>query len=576
MQILDKQHETLVTRERALLESLMEFLSGFGAPPGDVELLNQTLSDIDEPFLLVVVGEFNAGKSAFINALLGEEVTNEGSLPTTDRVTIFKHSLEPFENESARGVLERGVPAGLLRAISVVDTPGTNAVIREHEELSREFVPRSDLVLFVTSAERPFSESERAYMEVIRDWGKKIVVIVNKMDTLSAEEAVETRKFIEERVHALLGLTPPVFMVSARKGQKAKKMGDRAERSRLMHESGFAGLESYVANLMGEKDLVNLKLRSPLGVAEEFVRRYRHAAQQRGALLEEDTKMVQNLEEQLKNHRDESRRDFEVRLGQIALVMNEINERADAYFEQNSDFSLGGIFGRGGGMEQTFREEVVADTGEAINRGVRELINWLVYRNLKQWRYLVDYIELHRKADLTRRLMGETIADDFGGRRDGLLQSISDDAAGVIESFDSKREADRLANSLQGAVSKTAASEAEAAGLGDSAVELAANGKSDITGTTLAVMVAGLEVGKGRKARSEFRQRTNALRERLDEAVQRQLQAELESSVQQMRETIVPYSNFVGSELRRMKTAESILGKLGGGVESLEDAVPNL
>ena len=69
-----------------------------------------------------------------------------------------------------------------------MDTPGTNAVLREHEALTREFVPRSDLVLFVTSADRPFTESERAFLEAIRDWGKKIVVVVNKIDILETED----------------------------------------------------------------------------------------------------------------------------------------------------------------------------------------------------------------------------------------------------------------------------------------------------------------------------------------------------------------------------------------------------
>ncbi len=66
LEILDKRRETLVTRERALIESLTEFLTGFGAPSGDIELLRQTLSDMGDPFLLVTVGEFNAGKSALV------------------------------------------------------------------------------------------------------------------------------------------------------------------------------------------------------------------------------------------------------------------------------------------------------------------------------------------------------------------------------------------------------------------------------------------------------------------------------------------------------------------------------
>ena len=169
MQALGGRREALITRERALLESLIEFLTGFGAPARDTDLLRQTLADLSDPFMLVVVGEFNAGKSAFINALVGRDVAAEGSLPTTEKVTILKHSPEATLRERPGGVVEKDFPSEFLRTISIVDTPGTNAVIRFREELSREFVPRSDLVLFVTSAERPMTESERAYMEIIRD-----------------------------------------------------------------------------------------------------------------------------------------------------------------------------------------------------------------------------------------------------------------------------------------------------------------------------------------------------------------------------------------------------------------------
>ena len=72
MRILDERHKALVEREQMLLESLSEFLKSFGAPQEDVGLVERKLADLEELFLLVVVGEFNAGKSAFINALLGE------------------------------------------------------------------------------------------------------------------------------------------------------------------------------------------------------------------------------------------------------------------------------------------------------------------------------------------------------------------------------------------------------------------------------------------------------------------------------------------------------------------------
>ncbi|MDQ3386385.1 MAG: dynamin family protein [Actinomycetota bacterium] len=575
MEILDKRQETLVTRERALIESLTEFLTGFGAPSGDIDLLRQTLSDMGDPFLLVIVGEFNAGKSAFVNALIGDEVAKEGSLPTTAQVTVLKYSHDYYEMETSPGVVERGVSSGLLRAVSVVDTPGTNAVIREHEQISREFVPRSDLVLFVTSADRPFSESEREYMSMIRDWGKKIVLIVNKVDVLPANEVEAMRAFVEEQAKHLLGLVPPVFMVSARGGRKAKA-SEASEHYRLMRKSGFGELENYIANLMGEKDLMNLKLQSPLGVAEELVRRYRNAAEERGTLLEEDVKMVESLDEALESYRDETRRDFEVRLGQITLAVSEINDRGDTWFEENSGLksSFGGLFGRGESLQDRFQKEVVAGTGELVDRKVRELINWLVYRNVKQWRTIVDYVELHRKADLTRRLT-VGIADDFEQCREGLLEGVVTAVNEQVEGYDYRQEAERLANSLRSAVSRTAATEADSLGFGGAADQFNESQSLDITGITMALMGASMELGSSgrRKVRSEFKDQTKVLRERLNAAVQRQLETELDGSVGNMRETLVPYGNFVNTELRRMKTTESVLGKLGNSTKSLANSI---
>src|SRR5215216_965020 len=147
MRILDERREVLISRERALLEKFTGFLKDFGAPAEDVELVRRARSDLEELFLLVVVGEFNSGKSAFINALLGAEISEEGVTPTTDRITVLRHSAEPVRQERRDRVLEKGYPNAFLHEIAIVDTPGTNAIIRHHEELSRGFVPRSDLVL---------------------------------------------------------------------------------------------------------------------------------------------------------------------------------------------------------------------------------------------------------------------------------------------------------------------------------------------------------------------------------------------------------------------------------------------
>src|SRR5215216_784503 len=230
MRILDERREALVERERDLLERFIGFLKDFGAPSEDAELVRRAHADLEELFLLVIVGEFNSGKSAFINALLGADIAEEGVTPTTSRITVLRHSDEPVERERRGGVLDKGHPNEFLREIAGVDTPGTNAIIRHHEELSRGFVPRSDLVLFVTSAERPLTESERGYLELIRDWGKKILLVINKADLLGDEAKVEeVRSFVDSGIRSALGLTPPIF-VSALLARKAKAATNAMER----------------------------------------------------------------------------------------------------------------------------------------------------------------------------------------------------------------------------------------------------------------------------------------------------------------------------------------------------------
>lgn len=53
-----------------------------------------------------------------------------------------------------------GCWGGVLRQLNVVDTPGTNVILERQQKITEEFVPRADLVLFVISADRPFTESE--------------------------------------------------------------------------------------------------------------------------------------------------------------------------------------------------------------------------------------------------------------------------------------------------------------------------------------------------------------------------------------------------------------------------------
>jgi small GTP-binding protein len=574
VQILDERWRQITDRERVLLERLAGFLEDFGSPSDDVSLVRQKLVDIEELFLLVIVGEFNSGKSAFINALLGEdELSREGVTPTTDRITVLRYGEQPAERERREGVLEREYPNDFLREVAIVDTPGTNAIIRHHEELSRGFVPRSDLVLFVTSSDRPFTESEREYLELIRDWGKKIVLVVNKVDLLREDEDRDkVRLFVEEGVNSMLGLKPPIFFVSAYLAGKAKLAGPGVESNALMQASGFEEMERYVRDLLDEEGRVRLKLESPLGVVEELVRRYGLAVDERISLLEDDFKMAENVESQLELYKEDMKRDFEARMSEIENIILTMNERGDEWFEENIRLTNVRELVQRNKVQDRFQREVVADTEKLIDERVEELIDWMVDRNLKQWRAIVEYVNRRRQAQYDEHVIGE-VGDNFEYNRSQLLQSVGKNATDVVQRYDREYESQQLALSLQGAVAQTAAVEVGALGLGAAAVAVATTAAADITGITAALVIAGFGLfilpNRRRKARAEFREKTEALRERLGEVVRRQFETELNRSVERMREAIAPYTRFVRTEHARMTEARSNLAEITGETEAL-------
>ena len=143
IEVLDERRRGQARAERALLEDLRALLAGFDAAEDDLRTLREAAATLDEMFLLVVVGEFNAGKSAVINALVGETVSAEGITPTTASVTVLRHGEARGERTVGEYLVEQTHPAPFLRAISIVDTPGTNAIVRRHQEITERFAPRA-------------------------------------------------------------------------------------------------------------------------------------------------------------------------------------------------------------------------------------------------------------------------------------------------------------------------------------------------------------------------------------------------------------------------------------------------
>src|SRR5207249_8999127 len=132
-------------------------------------------------------------------------ILEEGVIPTTHQITMLRHGEAQQRRLRDGAILELSYPADFLRDLSIVDTPGVNAVLREHERLTEDFIPRSDLILFITSVDRPFTQSERLFLERIRTWGKKVVIVLNKIDMLrNPKEMQQVMNFVRDNCKQLL------------------------------------------------------------------------------------------------------------------------------------------------------------------------------------------------------------------------------------------------------------------------------------------------------------------------------------------------------------------------------------
>ncbi len=329
--ILDDTRKQLVQDLRQKLGELRVALVRAEATEEGQKAVGRAIGQLDELFLLVVVGEFNAGKSAVINALVGERVLEEGPTPTTSRIQLLKHGLERTRTPAGGDYETITLPVAILREMSVVDTPGTNAVVRGHEALTREFVPRSDLVLFVTSADRPFTETERTFLESIRDWGKKLVVAVNKTDILEKPDDVrKVVEFVRDNLRELLGLRPEVFAVSARQAWKTKAAGVAPDPL----TTGFGALETYLTRTLDDAERLRVKLQGSLGVAERAVDGASDAAKSRLVVVTEDEAVLKEIESLLLQQLQDQTRDFRLRLSEAERPLVELEKRGDEWLDQ--------------------------------------------------------------------------------------------------------------------------------------------------------------------------------------------------------------------------------------------------
>jgi small GTP-binding protein len=570
--VLTDQQAHFLRDEKEALAGFQLALAGFDLPREALDSLQKAILQLDELFLIVVAGEFNAGKSALVNALLGQKVLAEGTTPTTSRVTLVKWGEQAAEQVVDENFAVYTYPLPLLKELNIVDTPGTNAIIRHHERLTDEFVPRSDLVLFITSADHPLTESERQFLERILTWGKKVVFVLNKVDIFEDDAALqEVRDFILTHTTRILGDQPQLYPVSAKLAQRAQSEPDPDQRARLRSASRLDDLEQFISATLDDTTRLQLKFNNPLGVADHLIVQAGQSLSAQSEAINEDKLTAASLETVITEYERELHSELSPRLAEVENILHRLEQRGLDFFDSTMRLTNVQNLVRGDKVRAQFEKHVLADVPQQIEDQVQRMIDWLVQKDLHEWQQVMTYLQ-RRRAQNMDHMVGESYGPRETHRRE-LIDDVGKTVQTIVESYDRNKEASELAASVEAAVAQTALLEAGAVGLGALVTIAVLSSTLDITGilaaSTLAVLGFFVIPFKRKQAKDGFKDKMLSLRTKLLSALTTQFNSESENAITRLKDGVAPYTRYVRSERERLDGAEATLAGLRQSLSAL-------
>jgi small GTP-binding protein len=571
--LLNEQYQDFLQAEKALLWDVHNCLLKTKAQETEISHLQDALARLDELFLIVVVGEFNSGKSATINALVGEKVFAEGPTPTTDMINLLKYG----EKQTTRVVDNLKVtkyPLDLLKTVNIVDTPGTNSLVQDHDVLTMNFIPKADFVIFVMSVDRALTDSEREFLEIISlKWRRKVLFLLNKIDTQDEADTQEVLRYLHREGAMILGIEPLIFPVSVKLAFKGKKALDAV----LLQTSRFPAFERYLFDALSERERVRLKLLNPLLTAQPICQSAAQELQERLRVIADDLERLQHIEQQLAYTQSDLQDHYARFILRVENILLDLRNRAYDFVE---DFlQMRNIFDIASKTkaEKQFHEKVVKDSTEQIETVLTEAADWMVKKSMKTWDDTLTYYKQQFNHDVRRdKLIGD-IGGQFAYNRNEIYQNVVKTAREKIKTFDFQKESRTILKTFQTAMLHFAATEVGAIGIGAILVLVFETLFLDITGILASgvLVTAGLFIlpRKRRQAKEAFNTRIQELIVDLKQNISQQFDDYMHTTFAQIQETISPFDRFCRAERDQLDAAQQELLALTQRLATLQNDI---
>ena len=315
------------------LDNLLSKLQVFATEINNRQLqvtIRNLRTNINEPFLFVVVGEVKAGKSSFINALLQADICKTAADPCTDIIQQIIYSQEIFEQPVSQYLRKIGLPNKILKTLSVVDTPGTNTIVENHQEITKEFIPNSDLIFFVFFAKNPYTRSAWELLDYVNsEWRKKVVFVLQQADLAKPEELAKNKEKLAELAVQKGIQSPVVFATSVEWEVNGEDI------------SGFKEVRNYIQQTLKDGSTKKLKLQGVAKTSEQIIDLLRKDLLSVQQQLIKDRTIVSKIKSKLLQNKRQSGFELESLINRLLFKYDTITARVKEDFrEQLSLFTL--------------------------------------------------------------------------------------------------------------------------------------------------------------------------------------------------------------------------------------------
>ncbi len=344
------------------------------------------LENLGEPFRFVVIGEVKAGKSSFINALLGEKICAVHARPCTALIEKLDYGEVRSETQVNDYLIQKILPVEILKSISIVDTPGTNTIIDKHQEITEHYLPNSDLIIFVFYAPNPYTQTAWNLLQLVRDeWRKQVVFVMQQADRATADEISINLGELRAQLQAQKIPDPHIFVTSA----KLEETGAA--------DSGFGPLREYIRHTITGGNHYRLKLLSIHGTAARQLEKLVASVGEQRALLTRDQATVTKVRDRLSSSARQSGREIQALIDGVMRGYEVLCNDLSQEFQEGLTF--GSLLGRTvrsmwsrdrsvdrwiADMQQRFKErvgsvvdEIAKDRAKSFVESVRKLLTEL-------------------------------------------------------------------------------------------------------------------------------------------------------------------------------------------------------